>query len=230
LSPEPAPSSPGSWSSSAEAAEAVVLLFGLLLLYVSYRALRGRAEPADPATSPVLRLVRRGLPITSDFRGRRLFVREEGSLLGMPLLLTIVAIVLADIAFAVDSVPAALAVTRDAGVIWTANGFALLGLGAFLALVDILVRRFRCLDKTIALVLAFVGLKILLDDLAPIGDVASLAIIAGILTGGALASTIADRLDPPEPAEVASRRPPRCPPELTEADLAARGRSHVSVT
>ena len=76
----------------------------------------------------------------------------------------VISIVLADIAFAIDSVPAALAVTRDAGVIWTANAFALLGLGAFLALVDLLVRRFRYLDETIALILGFVGLKILLAD------------------------------------------------------------------
>ena len=77
-------------------------------------------------------------------------MREDGRLHATPLLLTVVAVIVADIAFAVDSIPAALAVTRDAGVIWTANAFALLGLGALLALVDILARRFRYLDKTIA--------------------------------------------------------------------------------
>ena len=101
------------------------------------------------------------IPTTAEFRGRRLFVREAGRVYATPLLLVVVAIVVADIAFAVDSIPAAFAVTRDAVVIWTANAFALLGLGALLALVDILVRRFRYLDKTIAFVLAFVGLKIL---------------------------------------------------------------------
>ena len=107
-------------------------------------------SPTPPRTRS-LRLVRRTVPITSDFRGRRLLVREGGRLHGTPLLLVVFAIIAADIAFAVDSIPAAFAVTRDAEVIWTANAFALLGLGSLLALVDMLVRRFRYLDETIAL-------------------------------------------------------------------------------
>jgi tellurite resistance protein TerC len=134
----------------------------------------------------------------------------------------VIAIVLADIAFAIDSVPAALAVTRDAGVIWTANAFALLGLGAFLALVDLLVRRFRYLDETIALILGFVGLKILFADVVAIGDVASLALIALLLAGGIGTSLLADRLDPPQQVEAVARRPPRCPPELVPVQPGVR--------
>jgi tellurite resistance protein TerC len=198
-----------------ESVEAVVYVFGVLLLFVAYRAFRGAAEESDPAANPVMRLFRRAMPTTNDFRGRRLVVREGGRLYGTPLLLVVVAIVLADIAFAVDSIPAAFAVTRDPEVIWTANAFALLGLGSLLALVDILVRRFRYLGKTIALILAFVGLKILADDVVHISDLGSLAIILFLLVGGAVASLIADRLDPPHPTEEAERRPPRCPAELT---------------
>ena len=121
----------------------------------------------------------------------------------------------ADIAFAVDSIPAAFAVTRDPVVIWTANAFALLGLGSLLAVVDLLVRRFRYLDRTIALILAFVGIKILAADLVHIGDLGSLASIGALLLGGIVASLVADRLDPPHPVEEAERRPPRCPKELT---------------
>jgi tellurite resistance protein TerC len=197
-----------------EAAEAVVFVFGALLLYVAYRALRGGAEASDPSGNCVLRLVRRVLPTTEEFRGKRLFVRDGGRLYGTPLLLVVISIILADIAFAIDSVPAALAVTHDAGVIWTANAFALLGLGAFLALVDLLVRRFRYLDETIALILGFVGVKILVHDVVPVGDVASLAIIALLLASGIAGSLLADRLDPPQRHEAAARRPPRCPPEL----------------
>jgi tellurite resistance protein TerC len=198
-----------------EAVEAVVFVFGALLLYVAYRALRGGAAASDPADNRALRLVRRLIPTTDEFRGKRLFVREGERLAGTPLLLVVLGIVVADIAFAIDSVPAALAVTRDAGVIWTANAFALLGLGSFLALVDILVRRFRYIDETIALILAFVGLKILTAEVVHIGDLASLAVIALLLAGGVGASMLADRLDPPEPVEAAARRPPRCPPGLT---------------
>ena len=174
----------------------------------------GLARETDPAANPVLRLVGRALPMTNGFRGRRLFVREEGRRYGTPLLLAAVGIVAADIAFAVDSIPAAFAVTRDPGVIWTANAFALMGLGALLALVEILVRRFRYLGRTVALILAFVGVKILAADLVHISDLASLAVIAGLIAVGTAASLAADRLDPPQPAEEATRRPPRCPPDL----------------
>jgi len=142
-------------------------------------------------------------------------IREGGRLYGTPLLLVVIAIIVADLAFAVDSIPAAFAVTRDPVVIWTANAFALLGLGSLLALVDILVRRFRYLDKTIALVLAFVGIKILTADLVHISDLGSLAVIAVLIAGGVVASVAADRVDPPHPAEEATRRPPRCPQQLT---------------
>jgi tellurite resistance protein TerC len=202
-----------------ESVEAIVYVFGFLLLFVAYRTFRGAPEESDPAANPVLRFVRRAMPTTSDFRGRSLFVRDEGRLYGTPLLLVVVAIIVADIAFAVDSIPAAFAVTRDPVVIWTANAFALLGLGSLLALVDILVRRFRYVSRTIALILAFVGLKILAEDLVHISDFASLAAIAVLLAGGVVASLVADRLDPPHPAEEATRRPPRCPIELTPPDV-----------
>jgi tellurite resistance protein TerC len=198
-----------------ESVGAVVYLFGTLLLYVAYRAFRGGGGETDPSANPVLRVVRRIVPITTEFRGRRLFVREQGRLYATPLLLVVVAIVVADIAFAVDSIPAAFAVTHDPVVIWTANAFALLGLGALLALVDILVRRFRYLGKTIALILAFVGIKILTADLVHVSDLASLAVIAALLAGGVTVSLVADRLHPPYPPEAAARRPPRCPERLT---------------
>jgi len=206
-----------------ESVEAVVYAFGALLLYAAYRTFRGAPETSDPFRNPLLRLLRRRVPMTSDFRGRRLVVREEGRLYGTPLLLVVAAIILADLAFAVDSIPAAFAVTHDAMVIWTANAFALLGLGSLLALVDVLARRLRYLNKTIALILAFVGIKILAEDLVHIGELGSLAVILGLLVGGGLASVVADRLDPPHPAERAERRPPRCPRRLESKQPASTG-------
>jgi tellurite resistance protein TerC len=203
--------------------EPVVYVFGLLLLYVAYRAFRGADEERDPFANPVLRRARRVIPTTSGFRGKRLLVREDDRLTATPLLLAVVAIIVADIAFAVDSIPAALAVTRDPVVIWSANAFALLGLGALLALVDILVRRFRYLQRTIALILAFVGVKILVADVVHIGDLASLAIIVLLLAGGIVASLVADRLQPPTDEEEAARRPPRCPERLAPPPSAPAG-------
>ena len=200
-----------------ESVEAVVYAFGALLLYVAYRAFRGAAERSDPSANPVLRLVRRTVAITDDFRGRRLFVRDGGRLYGTPLLLVVVAIIVADIAFAVDSIPAAFAVTRDPVVIWTANAFALLGLGSLLVLVELLVRRLRYLDETIALILGFVGIKILAADV-----VAHQRCRLARRTGspprrwhGRIAHCRSPR--PARRAEEATRRPPRCPGELTPA-------------
>jgi tellurite resistance protein TerC len=198
------------------AVEPIIYVFGALLLWVAYRTFRGQDEEQDPQANPVLRFASRAIPTTRDFRGPRLLAREGGRLRGTPLLLTVIAIVLADIAFAVDSIPAALVVTQNAGVIWTANAFALLGLGALLALIEILVQRFRYLDKTIAVILAFVGLKILTADVVPIGDLASLGIIASLLAAGVAVSWIADRRKPPARHELVERRPPRCPPALTK--------------
>jgi TerC family integral membrane protein len=212
-----------------ESVEAIVYAFGVLLLYVAYRAFRGAAEEADPSANRVLRLLRRVFPTTVDFHGRRLLIRQGGRLYGTPLLLVVVAIIVADLAFAVDSIPAAFSVTRDPVVIWTANAFALLGLGSLLALVDILVRRFRYLGRTVALILAFVGMKILLADLVHISDLGSLAVIAALLAGGAVASVLADRLDPPHPIEEASRRPPRCPKELTPRGAPTSGHASNEV-
>jgi tellurite resistance protein TerC len=107
-------------------------------------------------------------------------------------------------------------------VIWTPNAFALLGLGPLLALVEILVHRFRYLDETIALILAFVGIKILAADVVQISDLVSLAIVAALLAGGTVASLVTDRLDPPHATEEAARRPPRCPRELRTPGPSAR--------
>jgi tellurite resistance protein TerC len=109
--------------------------------------------------------------------------------------------VAADIAFAVDSIPAAFAITRDSVLIWMANVFALLGLRALFVLVEGLIRRFRFLDETIAVVLALVAVKLLIEDLYKIGPVGSLAIVAAAFAIGIIASIVADRRDPDSDAK-----------------------------
>jgi predicted tellurium resistance membrane protein TerC len=89
-------------------------------------------------------------------------------------------------------------------------------------LVEILVRRFRYVDETIALILAFVGIKILAADVVQISDLGSLAVVEALLAGGIVASLVADRLDPPQATEEATRRPPRCPRELSTPGASAR--------
>ena len=102
----------------------------------------------------------------------------------------------ADIAFAIDSIPAAFAITRDPLLIWMGNVFALLGLRALFVLVESLIARFRYLDETIAVVLGLVGVKLLIEDIVKIGPVASLGGIAVAFAIGIVLSVRADRHDP----------------------------------
>jgi tellurite resistance protein TerC len=174
----------------------VIYLLGVLLLVLAYRILRGVAENVDPERNLVLRIVRRVFPVTAEYHDNAWFVRrdtDDGRLHATPLFLCLVGIVAADIAFAVDSIPAAFAITTDQFVIWMGNVFALLGLRALFVLVEGLMERFRYLDETIAVVLAIVGVKLLIEDLVKIGPVASLLIVLAAFAVGIAASLVVDR-------------------------------------
>jgi tellurite resistance protein TerC len=144
----------------------------------------------------MVRGVRKLFPVTSDFHGKHWFVKQDGRRFTTPLFICLTAIVFADIAFAIDSIPAAFAITRESFLIWMGNVFALLGLRALFVLVEGLIARFRFLDETIAVVLGVVGVKLLVEDWVKIGPVASLAIIAVLFAVGIIASLVADRRDP----------------------------------
>jgi tellurite resistance protein TerC len=174
----------------------VVYLLGAALLVLAYRIFRGVDDNVDPDKNVMVRLVRRFYPVTDDFREGHWTVKEGGKRLVTPLFLCLVAIVFADIAFAIDSIPAAFAITRDPFLIFMGNVFALLGLRALFVLVEGLITRFRYLDETIAVVLGVVGVKLLVEDFVKVGPLASLAVIALLFTVGIVASLIADRRDP----------------------------------
>ena len=153
-------------------------------------------ENVDPDKNLMVRLVRRVYPVTGEFHEGHWFVKKDGRRYVTPLFLCLAAIVFADIAFAIDSIPAAFAITRDPLLIWMGNVFALLGLRALFVLVESLIARFRYLDETIAIVLGLVGVKLLIEDLVKVGPVESLAVIAVAFTIGILLSMRADRHDP----------------------------------
>jgi tellurite resistance protein TerC len=159
----------------------VIYVLGATLIVLAWRIWTHDDENADPEKSAMVRAARKVL-------GKR----------GTPLLVCLVAIVLADIAFAVDSIPAAFGITRDPFIIWMGNVFALLGLRALFVLVEGLAKRFRYLDQTIAAVLAAVGVKLLIEDLVKIGPVVSLAIIAAIFAIGLGASRLREEEDESE--------------------------------
>jgi tellurite resistance protein TerC len=165
----------------------VIYILGVTLLILAYRMFRGVGHETDPEQTLAVRVARRIRPSAS------------------PLVLCLVSIVFADIAFAIDSIPAAFAITTDAFAIWMANAFALLGMRALFVLVEGLVRRFRYLDETIAIVLAVVAVKLLIEDLVHIGPVVSLSIVLVAFIIGMVASMIADRRDPDSEAKRAAR-------------------------
>ncbi|HEX2070715.1 MAG TPA: TerC/Alx family metal homeostasis membrane protein [Thermoleophilaceae bacterium] len=194
----------------------VIYLLGVALLVLAYRIFRGVDDNVDPDRNLLVRLVRRVYPVSSEFAGKHWFVRREGRRYATPLFLCLAAVVFADIAFAIDSIPAAFAITRDPFLIWMGNVFALLGLRALFVLVEGLIRRFRYLDQTIAVVLGVVGVKLLVEDFVHIGPLASLAIIAVLFAVGIVASIVADRRDPDSEAKREERghRTEQVPPAL----------------
>jgi TerC family integral membrane protein len=174
----------------------VIYLLGAALIVLAYRIWRGVAENVDPDRNLMVRAVRKVFPVTSEFHGGHWFVKQNGTRHATPLFLCLAAIVFADLAFAIDSIPAAFAITRDPLLIWMGNVFALLGMRALFVLVESLIARFRYLDETIAIVLGLVGVKLLVEDLVEIGPLVSLAVIAVAFTIGILLSIRADRRDP----------------------------------
>ena len=173
----------------------VLYVLGVLLLLLAYRVFRGVQDSVNPDRNFFVRLVRRFYPVSGEFHGKQWFVAKEGEgrRHATPLFLCLAAIVFADLAFAIDSIPAAFAITRDPFIIWMGNVFALLGLRALFVLVEGLIERFRYLDETIAVVLGLVAVKLLTEDLYKVGPLPSLAVIAVAFAAGILLSIRADR-------------------------------------
>ena len=166
----------------------VLYVFGVFLVVTGILVYRRRTEPQDPLESPVLRWVRRVIPSVPELRGRRLLVRERGAWRATPLLLAAVAVAVADVVFAVDSIPAVFAVTREPFLVLTSNAFAVLGLRSLYFLLADLVDRFEHLRAALAVVLVLVGAKMLVADTVEIPVVASLAVVVAALGIGVVTS------------------------------------------
>ena len=171
----------------------VLYVLGLLLIALAVRVWRGVEENVDPDRNLMVRLVRRVFPVSSSYHSHHWFIHKGSVRYATPLFLCLAAIVFADIAFAIDSIPAAFAITQDPLLIWMGNVFALLGLRALFVLVEGLMRRFRYLDETIAVVLGLVGVKLLIEDVVHVGPEASLGVVALAFTIGIVLSVRADR-------------------------------------
>jgi tellurite resistance protein TerC len=166
----------------------VVYVFGVFLVITAARLMFGKDEEVHPERNPVLSLFRRFVPVTTEYVGAHFMVKRDGRWLATPLLMVLVVIEATDVVFAVDSIPAVFGVTRDVFIVYTSNIFAILGLRALCFLVASLVRKLRFLKAGLALVLAFVGSKMLIADRFPIPDYISLLVVAGLILGASLLS------------------------------------------
>lgn len=158
----------------------VVYVFGVFLVYSGFKLLRQGEAEIHPEKNPVLRLFRRLVPVTKDYEGDKFFVRRPG-LLATPLLVVLVVVETTDLLFAVDSIPAILAITRDAFIVYTSNVFAILGLRSMYFALAGMMEMFRFLHYGLSVVLMFVGSKMLLSHYYEVPTVVALGAVAGIL-------------------------------------------------
>ncbi len=171
----------------------IVLIAGIFLILTGLKILIAPEKMPDPAKNPLIKLVKRFFPVTNELHGQKFFVKIKGVIYATPLLLTLVFIEFSDIIFAIDSVPAIFAITKEPLIVFTSNIFAILGLRSLYFLLANVVGKFRFLKYGLGLILIFVGLKMawlndVFDGKFPITW--SLAIIGAIFGGAVLLSMI----------------------------------------
>lgn len=171
----------------------VIYLLGALLLFSAASMLVVRHDNLAPESNVVIRLVRRFYPVTNEFHGGRFFVTVDGVRHVTPLFLALLLVETSDVTFAIDSIPAIFAITRDPFIVFTSNIFAILGLRSLYFVLAGLMEKFRYLKVSLVFLLAFIGVKMLLAHHYPIPNLVSLAVIGGILSVGILASMLAGR-------------------------------------
>jgi len=171
----------------------IVYVFGALLLFTAVRMWRVGEEEVEPERNPLVKLARKLYPVTPYFEGERFFTRVGGKRAITPLFLVLLVVESTDVLFAVDSIPAIFAVTRDPFLVFTSNVFAILGLRSLYFALSGLMAQFRYLRFSLVFLLAFIGLKMILSHYYPIPTLVSLAIIVGVLAVGVLASIIGSR-------------------------------------
>lgn len=174
-----------------------IYVFGALLLFTALKMLVQKDdENFDPSQSFVLKVLRRFMPLKTDYHGENFFVKESARWFATPLFAAVLVIEMSDLIFAVDSIPAVLSITQDTFLVYSSNIFAIIGLRSLYFLLSGMAGRFPYLKYGISAILCFVGIKMLLSHTVKIPIVLSLGVIVGILA----LSILASKLFPPRPA------------------------------
>ena len=178
----------------------IILIFGAFLVYSGIHMLFQKNEQVDPEKNPVVKFFKKFLPVTHELHGGKLFIKQNNMMIATPLFLVLMVIESSDLIFAVDSIPAVLAISQDTFIVYTSNIFAILGLRSLYFAVAGIMDLFRFLKIGLAFVLSFVGLKMLVSYFHfEIPVMLSLAIIISILTFSILASVLIKKEEPSLP-------------------------------
>jgi len=182
-----------------------IFLFGALLVFTGIKIAIKQHDDMDPEKNPLLRLLRRFVPVTNEYHGQKFLTKIDGHLVATPLLAVLVVVETTDIVFAIDSIPAIFAVTSDTFLVFTSNAFAILGLRALYFMLGGLMYRFAYLKYGLAAILVFVGGKMLASDWVKVDIWLSLLVI-GLLVGGSIVvSLLRTRSQLPDAAAMAHR-------------------------
>lgn len=164
-------------------------VFGTLLLFSAYKMV-GQGAEVEPANNPVIRFVKKFVRVTDDYHGHAFWVRQKGILAATPLFIALVMVETTDVIFAVDSIPAILGITTDSFLVFTSNILALLGLRSLYFVLSAMINKFTLLKYSLALILVFVGVKMLLHQVWHPAEWLSLVVIFGLLAGGIVVSLL----------------------------------------
>ncbi len=168
----------------------IIYVFGAILLYGAYKMAFGVEKEIDWEKHPVIRFIRRFFNILPDYKGKKFFTKRNGTIYATPVFLTLLLIESSDIVFAVDSIPAIIAITRDPFIIITSNIFAILGLRALYFSLAGIVDLFVYLKYGVAIILFYVGVKMMISDLYHIPTLISLSVIISLLAGSVILSLV----------------------------------------
>lgn len=168
----------------------IIYVFGVFLFVTGIKMFFQKETEIHPENNPLLKWVRKVLPLTSDYEGNKFFVKRAGKIFGTPLLLVLLTIEITDVIFAVDSIPAVLAVTPDPFIVYTSNVFAILGLRSLYFALAGVMPFFHYLRYGLSVILAFVGIKMVLSEIYKIPTGVSLTVIVAVIAFSVVASLI----------------------------------------
>ncbi len=173
----------------------MLYLFGAILIVTAFRLINGVADEVDPGKNAALKLVARYLPLTTELHREKFLVRLNGVWHATPLLATLIVIESTDLLFALDSIPAVLGISHDLFIVYTSNIFAILGLRALYFALAGVMQLFHYLKYALAIILGFIGVKMLIHDIFKIPTEAALGVVFGLLTLAVIASLVFPKKD-----------------------------------